>query len=262
MLIGHMEVVAALTEQFPSAALLWGPPSVGKTLAAEQVRRAHKIFEPDVLRIRRLGVPEARTLIDFASRAASTPAGKVAIVQLDGADRAATDALLKVTEDVHPGMHFLLVASEPIAHTLWDRAQVYPFGLLTQAQVAEFLRTQRGMSAVAAERLAEQSGGQVRGALEALHLAETKAPVLAAVRALRENDPDGLESLAERWRDEHTVLLVRWAHEAVSLRWRTFNDAETGEVGSLPLRVLLALRREARPRLLVRSVLMDLLERG
>jgi DNA polymerase III delta prime subunit len=257
--IGHNEVVSALLVEFPPVALLCGPPSVGKWTTAEHVRRHYQIFEPDVLRARHLDMESAGEVADFASRAASGPAGRVAIVRLDNARPEALNVLLKPLEESGPDMHFMLVSSQPVPFTIESRARRYDFGLLSVEDVTRFLKQKRGMSDALASRLAAVSGGQIRAALESMDVAERKSLVLAAVRALREKDPAALESLADRWRDEHTELLAKWAREAVSHQWRLFNVEETGQVGNLPLRVLVALRRDVRARLVVRSLLVDLL---
>lgn len=260
MLVGHADVAHALIHEFPPVALLWGPKSVGKWTAAEQARAENKIFEPDVLRIRRLGMDEARSVVDFASRTAHTEHGRAALIDLDSGSRVAQDTLLKTLEDTGPSVHFLLTSSRPCPDTLRSRARQYTFGLLSPSEVSLILQA-RGLGVAQSNRLGEQSGGQVSGALAALVMADDKSVVLACVRALREDDSEALMRLADRWRDGHTALLVQWCHEAVSGRWRLFNDAESGLLSTvLPLRVLIALRKDVRPRLLVRSVLADVLK--
>lgn len=260
MVVGHADVVRSLVRDFPPVALLWGPKSVGKWTAAEHARAENKIFEPDVLRIRRLGMDEARSVVDFASRAAHTESGRAVLIDLDTGSASAQATLLKTLEDTGPSVHFLLTSSRSCPDTLRSRARQYTFGLLSSGEVAQVMRA-RGHSVAQSVRLGEQSGGQVRAALAALGMAENKSVVLAAVRALREGDSEALVALADRWRDEHTTLLVQWGHEAVSGRWRLFNDAESGLSNTLlPLRVLIALRRDVRPRLVVRSVLADVLK--
>lgn len=257
--IGNTAAVEALNREFPRAALLWGPPSVGKWTAAEFVRAEHKIFEPDVLRIPRLGMTEAHEAVAFSQCAPSQEHGRACLISLDHASPGAADVLLKAVEDAGPHMHFLMVAARPVPQTLRDRARIYRFGLLTQGEVQTVLTEVRKMATPLAHRLAEQSGGQVKTALDALVVADDKALVLAMLRALREGDQAALDALADRWRDEHTKLLARWATEAVSRQWRTFSEAETGIDLSLALRVLTVLRRDVRPRLVVRALLASVL---
>lgn len=260
VVVGNTASVLALTTEFPMVALLSGPTSVGKWAAAEQARRANKIFEPDVLRIHRLGVTEAAALIDFALTAAAGTHGRAAIIDLDGARRGPGAMLLTLLERPLPGLHVLLISSQPLPETLSSRARVYPFGLLSTPQVAYVLRHERGIAPPQATTLAQGSGGQVSAALDMLAVAEDKPLVLAAVAALRTRDTEALAGLADRWRAAHTTMLGRWAQEAVSGQWRWFTRAECADAGSLPIRVLLALRADVRPRLVVRSVLMDLVE--
>ena len=256
--IGHEDVVTALTVEFPRVALLAGPASVGKWTTAEHVRRHHKIFEPDVLRVKFLDMAAARTISAYVSRAPSGAAGRAVIARLDNARPEALNVLLKPLEDSGPDVHFLLVSSQHVPATVETRARRYDFSLLSTDEMIRLLTEVRHLSPALAKRLAEVSGGQVRTALAVTSLVEQKNLVLLAVRALRDADPASLERLSDRWRDEHTELLARWAQEAVSQRWRLFNAEETGEMGRLPLRVLVALRTDVRPRLVVRSLLPDL----
>lgn len=260
-IVGHADIRQTLAAALPPVTLLSGPQSVGKWTVAEAARRTHKIFEPDVLRVKRLGVTEARTLASFAVTAPARPEGRVAIVDLDSGSPEAFNVLLKPLEDVRPGMHFLLVSSKPVPYTVSSRAQQMTFGLLGVEEVAQILKEQRGLGDTLAHRLALQSGGQIKNALNALVIQDDRAFALSAVRAIQAGDAEALEGMADRWREPHTDLLVSWCHEIVSQRWRIFSEADVEGMGrSVPLRLLMALRRDVRPRLVVRSILLDVLK--
>lgn len=118
----------------------------------------------------------------------------------------------------------------------------------------------KGMNATEAKRLAELSGGQIKKAFEALDELTIKPVVLLALRAFREHDAAALDRLADKWSDEHTSLLVKWCTESVTDRWALFSEAESELPGrSLPLKILMALSADIRPRLVVRSSLMSVL---
>lgn len=258
--VGNEGAVAALTHEFPRVALLWGPTSVGKWTAAEQARRAHVISEPDVLRIRHLSISGAREIVRFAQVAPSTPLGKVVIANLDKAHTDALNVLLKPLEEAPASVHFMLISSMIVPPTILSRARRYSFGLLTREEIAEILVLDRGMSQAAAERLANSAGGQVKKALAAAVGSDDKSLVLSGIRAVRNGEPDALMALADRWREEHTLMLVDACTEAVSQQWRLFTPAEIGEVPrSVLLRILMAVRSDVRPRLVVRASLMDVL---
>jgi len=256
--VGNEGAVKNLIEEFPPVALLWGPTSVGKWTAAEQARREHMISEPDVIRVKRLTISQARDIVRFTSVAPSTVRGKVAIINLDGAHTDALNVLLKPLEESDPSVHFMLIASALVPPTIRTRARQYSFGLLTEAEIAQILVADRGLSASAATRLAGAAGGQVKKALSVLVAGEDKSLVLTALRSVREGNLEALGVLADRWRDEHTALLVDACTEAVSEQWRMFSRAEVGEVpDSVLLRILMAVRKDVRPRLVIRSSLMD-----
>lgn len=261
MIVGNSGPATAFAREFPPAAMLFGPRSVGKWTLAEQVRRARNIHEPDVLRVRRLTMDAAREIKKFAAVAASQPEGKIVIAEVDGASPDAFSALLKTLEESSPQVHFVLIASRRLPETIQGRAQWYWFSLLRDEEVSRILQQARGIPAATADRAAAASGGQVYRALSALTDADTKADVLSALRAIRDGLPTDLANLADRWKDEHTEMLVQACSEAVSRRWRLFTDAEVGEMKtSVLLRILMAARHDVRPRLLLRSSLMDLLK--
>lgn len=261
MIIGNAKTAETFAREFPAASLLFGPRSVGKWTLAETVRRLKGIQEPDVLRVRKLTMSSAREIKQFAGVAPSQSQGRIVIVEVDGASDDAFSALLKTLEESSLLVHFVLIASRPLPETVEGRAQWYWFSLLSDTEVSMVLQKTRGIPQATADRAAAAAGGQVYRALSFLTDADTKADVLSALRAVRDRSEEGLSSLADRWRDEHTEMLVQACTEAVSRRWRLFSDNEIGDLKhSTLLRILMASRLDVRPRLLLRSSLMDLIK--
>ena len=63
-----------------------------------------------------------------------------------------------------------------------------------------------------------------------------------------------------KWTDEHTELLVVWCTETITERWKLFKAEDADLPGQkLPLRLLIALRADIRPRLVVRHSLLSVL---
>lgn len=257
--VGHERITRVLALELPQVSLFVGPDSVGKWTAAEWLRREHAILDGDLLRIRRLTVDDARTLVRFAS-IAPVGARKLAIVRLDRATPASLHILLKSLEEAHESVRFILIAREKTLPTVVSRAEVFQFSLLTTEQVTTIL-LKKNFKPVEAKRYAELSGGHVSRALAMVEGMDAKITVLSAVRALRERDAVALDNHAGKWEDKHTELLAELCREVITGRWRVFSDAETEGMGrKLPLRILTALRQEIRPRLVVRYSLMSVLK--
>jgi hypothetical protein len=260
LIIGHQPQIEELS-RLPRVALLSGPVSVGKWRAAEYVREMHHFADTDVLRIKKLTMVAARELVDFCSIA---PVGtrKLAIVSLYEHSEGTFDVLLKCLEELPPNCHVFLEASLTTAlpETLLSRVKVVQFCALSNDQVKEILERVHGVQPGMSDRLAVLSRGTLASALQ-LHedLNVHKPVVLLAVKGLREGDPEALDALADRWTADHTRLIRTWAVEALSGRWRVFNEEETGDVGELPKLVLDALTAyNVRDKLVIQSVLPGL----
>lgn len=256
--IGHASVLARIqNEGLPAVSLFIGPASVGKRRLAEQIARRETHDEQDVLRISRLDSELARAAVSFLMHAPHGTGKRFLICRIDGASENATNILLKSLEELSDRCHVILLAVNLPAPTIVSRSVLFPFGLLTEAEVEAALLL-RGFSQGEASVRAAETGGQIKPALEHADLAQRTALVLVAVKCIREHDPATLEGLAGRWTDDHTTLLVKLAHEAVTKRWRVFSEAEVGNVQpSTWLAVLRALKPKVSPRLVVHSQLMS-----
>lgn len=257
---GHERNVRALTKSLPAVSLFIGPSSVGKWELAEYLRAHWKFKGGDVLRIKRLTQENARFVTKFASE---RPQGfaRLVIVRLDQkATKGAQNTLLKTLEDSSTARFILITEEEPLA-TIRSRAEVFTFGLLSEQEVAQVLTNRKNFSDERAADLAKVSGGQIRPALAYGQAQESKVVVLKALDALHRKDLSDLESLASRWQQDHTDLLIRWCYEALTKKWTYFIPEESNITGTkIPLRILMAVREELRPRLVVRAALATVLQ--
>jgi hypothetical protein len=237
----------------PPVSLFWGPKSVGKRTAAEWLRWRLGVQEGDTTRMSRLTVDDAEDLIRFV-RTAPFGSIRLAIVSLDGATAAASNHLLNALESMPPTTRVILISSIPQRGPLASRAVHFPFHLLSTEAVEQVLVKKKGFTETQAKVWASTSGGQVFRALQ------RKALVITVLRAIRDRDPDLLERQADKWTDDHTSLLMTWAREAMTERWSLYTQEEGNfATKSVPMRVLLALRADVRPRLVVRASLMNVL---
>jgi hypothetical protein len=241
MVIGHDRVLERLHSEIAPVTLLLGPPSVGKTTVAEEVFADLGVSGSLLRRYDVLRVADARSITSFTSRRSGQPKG--AIVQLDGATDEAANAMLKVLEEPPPDTYFMLCASHPPPLTIVSRSQVFRLGYLTDAEVALILMsTKPPLSRERAEKAARSAGGQIARAREMARLEESKGPVLSALHAVAFGDEDlfanavggkrEIEINGTRRREDtfgpvQWRLLLTWAREALSGRWRTFSAAES-----------------------------------
>lgn len=238
--------------------LFVGPKGTGRWTEAERIRKEKSVGNTDVLRVRKLTATAASDIVNFSLFA---PIGeeKLCIIRLPSSTTKAVHTLLKILEDAPDFMTFILISKEMPIETIVSRSHVRLFSLLTEEEVALKLLNKRGIGAVSAKNLASKSGGQVSRAYEILEGGEHFADVSKMVKALLAMDVEKVESLAPVWTEEHSNLLSRWAREAITGKWAQFQKSDVPRV--FALRVLMALNTKARPRLVVRSVLTDLIRK-
>lgn len=258
-MIGHEGIFNSLKEKLPPVSLFFGPTSVGKKALARELRMDLRILTSDFAWFYDLTVDHATQLFTFA-RTAPVGERRLAVITVDKRTPAGVNALLRALDQLPATSHIIMIASQPVPETLVSRSFTYQFALLSEDEVAEILEI-RHFGQDNARKFAALSGGQVQVALSAYELQTDKLPVLRVIEAFRERDAAILESVAARWTDRHTELLARWCHEAVTGRWRIFTEEEAGGIDrGVPLRIYRAIEQDVRPKLLIRSVLAEVLK--
>ncbi len=261
MIRGHEHVVERFTTLVPHFPLLFvGPPSVGKWATAEAIKEGWGVSESDVLRIKRLTVAEAREAVQFAYMAPMAGPLRLVIARLHPGTEENQNILLKAVEEAPHTTKFILIASgETPLPTVSSRCVTVPFRLLSTDDLAAILED-RGFKPGQARVWAERGEGQVKRALAYREVSDAKPMVATVVKAFREKDPGTLEKVADGWTDAHTDLLTIWCNEAISRHWTVFSEEEASTRGrAIPMKILVALRTDVRPKLVVKSVLADLL---
>jgi DNA polymerase III delta prime subunit len=257
---GHEPIRAALEAADPQVSLFLGPPSCGRwTLAEWIVREKWGLPASGVFRAHRLTADNSRFIESFALTAPTGDRSAV-ICRTRKASLVAQNILLKTLEEAPPTTFFFLIADELPIPTITSRCHVFRFGPLSDEEVQNILIEVKRLRPETAEDRAAIARGSVVAALEYSDTKERKMLVLRVLEAFREKDPAILEGLASRWTEEHTELLAMWAQEAVTKRWRFFSEAESGfESNRVPLKILKALHANVRPRLVIRSSLMNVM---
>lgn len=257
-IIGHRDVLSRIEVEKPPVSIFLGPESVGKWTAAEYLRGVWRVDEGDTLRVPNLTMDAARDVVQFSSVAPSASPKRLVIIRIPSVSTPSGEVLLKTLEEGTETTDFILIAqtATAVVPTLWSRATVYQFGFLTEEDVASVLLG-RNFQDGEARRLAALAGGQIRRALSVVNSRDLKSVVLLVLKAFRELDTTALEAAASKWTDDHTSLLAQWCQESITGRWRVFLPEESGIQGrAVPLKILLALNSDVRPKLLVRSNLM------
>lgn len=98
--------------------------------------------------------------------------------------------------------------------------------------------------------------------LRAAQLEPDSGPVYQVLKAMSVGDPELLHAAMDNWGDTTHELLVRWAIEARTGRWRLFSPGDSFglQTTDVPMRVLKRLSSFplARPRLAVQAALAPL----
>lgn len=253
--VGHEQIVAELSESLPHVVLFVGPASVGKSTLAKAIMERYE----DCTTWHLLNSATASDVVDISRVAPRNGSNKIITLNITKAKQEALDVLLLALEDSPESTKFILVSDDMPSETIVSRSHVYPFGLLSEEEVYRVLTEVNHCSKDKASLLASRSKGQISAALELAQQEENKLPVLSVLRAFREKDTQILDHASVAWEQKHTDLLQTWAKEALTGRWRIFNEAESGLSKKIIMRVLIASSTSIRPKLMVRSKLMKIL---
>lgn len=263
MIVGHTRARQQLEAQLPGAALLQGPPSIGKWTLTHHLAAHHQVLPAD-----RLVIPDRmiiNTVRDMRRFASTAPFGTFKLIQarLDNATGEALNALLKLLEEPPPSLRFLLVAAEPVPDTIRSRCMVHHLGLLTDAQATTVL-TRRGFTPAKAARAVAMTGGQIRPALAIDTSVAGRGVVLAVVQALATRDRELFVKAIAGFDNTTGELFCRWLTEAITGRWRAFS---AGDESGMTFERLMAIStavsriRSAKTRLAMRAALEPLTNR-
>ncbi len=165
--------------QVPSGLLFSGPSGVGKTTAARILSAAlasEGNLELDAAS--NGGVAEIRALIDIVRYSTGENHRVLILDEAQSITKQGWEALLKTLEEPPPGVHFVLVTTEPhkIPDTILSRVIEFQFRSVTAEAVLDRLKqieTAEGLTMDPAllAHLAQQSNGNVRTAIQSLDMA-------------------------------------------------------------------------------------------
>lgn len=258
---GHSAILNSVREADARLNIFIGPESVGKKTMALYFRTEWGVLDTDLLLVNRLTADNSRMIERFAYMA---PTGhrRLVVARTLGASAIAYNVLLKTLEEAPESTRFFLIGhGDPIPTTILSRGHVYTFPPLDEESLASVLQHVKKFSHENAVERAAVARGQIKTALLLPEIKERKDPVLRVLEAFRTKDISILEEIAGKWTDEHTELLATWCQESITKQWRLFSEQESEIPGTrIPLKILIALRPEIKPRLVVRSSLITVLQ--
>jgi hypothetical protein len=260
--VGHSRTRASLEKNLPSVALLRGPESVGKWTLALHLAKHHGIAPVDSRFINPLTTAASRELKSFAMSAPLSGQAKLLVINLDGASPSSLNALLKILEEPPGHVRFILVSTGATLVTIESRAQIFLLGFLTREESYAIL-TQKGFTSREAAMAAAYGQGQVSRAMSVVIIETVKVTVLTLLKSIADTNIELFERVAEKWTADASHLLESWCMEAMTQRWRVFNEGETfGLAGTkYPLAILQSLSvLDARPKISIRVAIIPVLE--
>ena len=219
------------------------------------------MFEPE------LSISHVREMIRWSGTAPQASPYKVALVRLDDerpdgsvwrASARTLAAMLKLLEEPPEFARFILLATRPTLPMIRSRAVELTAGLLAPEQVEEIVYAVSDLSESESRIAAALGGGRVQPSIDARAGAEGSVQaVVDVLTSLRAGDQIALTEKSRIWTDADTAMLVRWAHERITGRYRIFAGSEAPEVStSAAEKVLRAVSavRGARPRIVLGAV--------
>lgn len=251
MIYGHEDTWDRLRAELPPVVLLRGPRSVGKHTMAKALVAHHGALTYETRDIDPLTSELAREIKLLCTKVPMGPM-RAFIIAIDTATEAALNTMLKTLEEPPPFARFILLAEQPTLVTIASRSVVCPMGLLSDDAMRALL-SHRGMVGTPLELAILKGGGQVDTATGGMDLEAGRAKVVSVINALSRRDVDLLNEAMSEWSDEAHALLRVWCTEAVTRRWRVFNETEAFGLGvSTPFDLLRRLDYNARPKLTAR----------
>lgn len=186
-------------DQVPSGLLFSGPSGVGKTTAARIL--ADALSSDGNLELDAAsngGVAEIRALIDIVRYSTGADHRVLVLDEAQSITKQGYEALLKTLEEPPPGVHFVLVTTEPhkIPDTILSRLIEFQFRSVGAGVILDRLRYINVQEKLDVDvrllaHLAQQSGGNVRTAIQSLDMVARSgvASLEGYQRLVGEQDP-------------------------------------------------------------------------
>jgi hypothetical protein len=224
MLVGHQEVVEALSSQLPPVSIITGPPSVGKRMIAAYAAMRNNISRVDFTEVNRLTVDEASRVKDFMTTEPMQDF-RFALIDLDSASRSAMDKLLVALENPPSYAKYSLISSGRVPRTLRTRANNFVVGLLEPEELTTILLN-KGIPAQDAYKFAKL--GRVDLAMQAYSNIAARNVALNVLQATEEGDPILFLQAYKAVDEQAAAMILAALEESAAQSWKIFDPAHLG----------------------------------
>jgi hypothetical protein len=260
VLVGHQEVVAALSQQLPPVSIITGPPSVGKKLIATYSAMMNNVPRVDFTEVTTLTVSEAQRVKTFME---TKPYHKFkfALIDLDRASKPAIDDLLKALEEPPAYARFSIISSKRVPRTLATRGFKYNVGLLNSDDLYKIL-VAKNISPTQARKLS--TFGRVDLALQAYYNISLHSAAVNILSAVEQNDYELFCQCYKAVDDDVANLVVRILQESAVGKIRSVDPVSLGAFAkqnvALKLLATWSTFSQAKPKLAMRVTLESVMK--
>ncbi len=260
MLVGHQEVVEALSSQLPPVSIINGPSSVGKRMIAAYAAIKNNVSRVDFTEVSHLTVDEASRVKKFM-QVHPMQGLRFALINLDGASHQAMDKLLITLENPPSYARFSLISSTKVPRTLRTRAANFMVGLLEPEELMSILR-QKGLTIADVSKLSKL--GRVELAMDLYNNPSAKNVALNVFSAVESMDHILLMQAYKAVDEQSAKMMLIALEESASQSWKVFDPQYLGAFAkrevALKLLGLWSTVSDARPQLAMRVVLESVMK--
>lgn len=236
MLLGHQEVIGALSLQLPPVSIITGPPSVGKRMIAAHAAIRNNIPRIDFTEVRKLTVDESKRIKMFM-QTKPTQKFKFALIDLDLASTPAIQDLLKLIEEPPSYARFSFISSVKVPSTLTTRGEKYKVGLLKNEDLLKIL-LDKNIPEPDASKLSHL--GRVDLALKAYSDIAARTTALNVLQSVLSGDYALFSQSYKAVDDNSASMIIQALEESAAQKWIVFNPDYLGEFSdrNIALKVL------------------------
>lgn len=217
--VGHAFIKARFDENLPFNLVLVGPAGIGKQRLALYLAQRHatkfdtlvigpaKASKDDMEKS--VGIKQIREAGLFVAKRPFGSKFKIVVIDATRMTEAAAQALLRVLEDAHPRVRFIITTSGVLPLTILSRCAKVQVPLLSDVEVLEVLEM-LGFTSDMAKTAAQLSKGSVAVALEHMNNAERRRAVLSVLQMIVGRKITAVLPIIRKWGEAEIVECVHW----------------------------------------------------
>jgi DNA polymerase III delta prime subunit len=217
--IGHEIVKKRFQNSLPFNLVLVGPVGIGKKRLASWIALQHAISF-DILALepvksdkdekeKGVGIGQIRAVGKFVSTRPYGSNYKIIVIDAGGMTDAAAQALLRMLEEAHPRVRFILTTSGSLPLTILSRCVKVQVSPLSDVEVLEVLEM-LGFTSDASKIAAKLAGGSVAAALDHLQNAERRRSVLSVLQLMITRRIAGVLPVVRTFTEAEVTEAINW----------------------------------------------------